>query len=276
MYNGHRTYFINYADAGFAKAQHFSSWAARHWGRFDEIIEYGPDSIDPEFYTKHKDTFSVKRGAGLWLWKPYIIMKTLELMGDGDYLFYCDAGAFLIKPCDFIFGGMKDSDIWISDIPLLEKEWTKPTLIDEMEAVDSDRILNSNQIQATIIGIRKSDTSMAFLEKWHDLCCNPALLWPMRSDEPHGKCKSHREDQSILSVLCKEQGIQAHRDPSQYGRIPEKYKVEGATFSIPHHPDDLYPILIVLHRTGDCNKRIIFRQWLNAVLPKKLVYRLIK
>ena len=276
MYNGHRTYFINYADAGFAKAQRFCSWSAKHWGRFDETIEYGPDSLDPEFCIRHKDTLTQKRGAGLWIWKTYVILKTLEKIGEGDYLFYCDAGAFLIKPCDYIFDGMKDGDIWVSDIPLIEREWTKPALIYNIGIDKNDSILNSNQIQATIVGIRKSDASIAFLEKWYELCCNPALLWPMRSDEPHGECRSHREDQSILSVLCKVQGIKAHRDPSQYGRIPEKYKVKGAAFSMPSHPDDSYPVLLILHRTGDCNKGIILKQWLNAVLPKKLVYRLIK
>lgn len=276
MYNGHRTFFINYADSGFAKAQHLSSWTAKHFGRFDKIIEYGPDSIDPNFCLKHKDTFAIKRGAGLWIWKSYIIKKTLELMVDGDYLIYCDAGAFLMKPCDYIFDGMKDSDIWISDIPLIEREWTKPALIDEMGLTDNEHILNSNQMQGGIIGIRKSDASMAFVKKWCELCGKPAFLWPISSDEAHGECISHREDQSILSVLCKVQGIQAHRDPSQYGQIPEKYRVNGATFSIPHHPDDTYPVLLILHRTGDCNKEIILKQWLNAVLPKKLVYRLIK
>lgn len=268
MYNGHRTYYINYADAGFAKAQHFSSWTAKHWGRFDEIIEYGPGSIDPDFCIKYKDTFSIKRGAGLWIWKTHIILKTLETMRDGDFLFYCDAGAFLIRPCDYIFDGMTDCDIWVLDIPLIEREWTKPALIETMGIDEIDSILNSNQIQATIIGIRKSDASMAFVKKWYELCCNPVLLWPMRSDEPHGECKSHREDQSILSVLCKVQEIKAHHAPSQYGRIPEKYKVEGTAFSIPHHPNDAYPVLLILHRTGDCNKGIIIKQWLNAVLPK--------
>lgn len=276
MYNGHRTYFINYADAGFKKAQHFSSWAAKHWGRFDEIIEYGPDSLDPEFCIRHKDILAQKRGAGFWIWKPYIIMKTLERMDEGDYLVYCDAGAFLIKSCDYIFDGMKNGDVWVSDIPLIEREWTKPALFDEMGVVDNDYILNGNQMQGSIIGIRKSDASMAFVKKWDELCCKPDLLWPMRSDEPHGLCLAHREDQSILSVLCKTQGIKAHRDPTQYGRIPEKYRVRGAVFSVPHHPDDTYPVVIILHRTGDMNKKIVLRQWFNAILPKKLVYRLIK
>ena len=276
MYNGHRTYYINYADAGFAKAQHFSAWAAKHWGRFDEIIEYGPESLDQEFCIKHKDTLEIRRGAGVWIWKPYIIMKTLESMEEGDYLFYCDAGAFLIKPCDDIFDGMKDGDIWVSDIPLIEREWTKPALFDAMGVADRDHILNSNAIQAGFVGIRKSDISTAFVKKWYKLCCNSALLWPMRSDEPHGCCIAHREDQSILSVLSKVQGIKPHRDPSQYGRIPEKYRVRGAVFSVPHHPEDTYPVMIILHRTGDLNKKIVLRQWLNVVLPKKLVYRLIK
>lgn len=33
------------------------------------------------------------QGAGFWVWKPFIILKELEHLEEGDYLLYTDAGA---------------------------------------------------------------------------------------------------------------------------------------------------------------------------------------
>ena len=276
MIKGHRTVLINYADHGFSKAQHFNTWMGKKIGKFDQVIEYGPNNIDEDFFLANRDVLSMKRGAGEWLWKPYIISKTLEELDQGDYLFYCDSGAFMINSGKFIFESMKESDIWVSDIPLIEKQWTKPALIHKLEASQNTRVLESNQIQGGFIAMRKSPFSVSFINEWLSLCCDKKLLLPMTEKEEKGECISHREDQSILSLLCKLRGIQAHRDPTQYGRIPEKYNSIGALFSIPKHREDTYPVLILLHRTGDCDSRVILKQWLNIVLPKKIVHRLIK
>ena len=32
------------------------------------------------------------QGAGFWVWKPFIILKELEHLEEGDYLLYTDAG----------------------------------------------------------------------------------------------------------------------------------------------------------------------------------------
>ena len=66
------------------------------------------------------------------------------------------------------------------------------------------------------------------------------------------------------------------RNSEHKGEIREKYKGIGAVFSVPDHEEDNYPVLILLHRTGNCNWSVILKQWLNIVLPKKLVRRLIR
>lgn len=276
MISGYKTVLINYADQGFARAQHLNTWAGKHLGKFDQVIEYCPEKIDKEFYTANRDVLSIKRGAGEWLWKPYIILKTLKDMNEGDFLFYCDSGAFMIRSCQYLFESMKDSDLWVSNIPLIEKQWTKPAVISEMGASGREDILNSNQIQGGFVAVRKSPFTVDFIAEWLSKCCNARLLLPLSENEEKGECISHREDQSILSILCKLYGIRPHRDPTQYGRIPEKYRCNNALFSIPDQTEDTYPVLILLHRTGSCELKVICKQWLNTVLPKKIVYRLIR
>jgi hypothetical protein len=60
------------------------------------------DHIDPDFKLRHAKHFSHNnRGPGFFVWKPYLINKTLhddKLMKEDDYLFYMDAGAYLTGP----------------------------------------------------------------------------------------------------------------------------------------------------------------------------------
>ncbi len=44
---------------------------------------------DEEFQTRHSDFVARnQRGFGYWLWKPYILLRTLEQAKDGDIIFY--------------------------------------------------------------------------------------------------------------------------------------------------------------------------------------------
>jgi hypothetical protein len=67
-------------------------------GEMDDCLAYNSSVIDSEFKERHKTTLETRMGAGLWLWKPYIINRTLHEMADGEYLFYADAGVHIISP----------------------------------------------------------------------------------------------------------------------------------------------------------------------------------
>jgi len=48
---------------------------------------------DTDFWNKHSDfILSNRRGFGYWIWKSYLIMKTMEKMEENDVLLYLDAG----------------------------------------------------------------------------------------------------------------------------------------------------------------------------------------
>ena len=48
---------------------------------------------------KYKNT---NRGYFWYMWKPYIIYKTLKSLNEGDVLFYCDSGMTIINTQDTI------------------------------------------------------------------------------------------------------------------------------------------------------------------------------
>ena len=72
--------------------------AALSVGKMDECRAHNSSVIDNQFKLHQKQTLASYRGAGLWLWKPYIINRTLHEMADGEYLVYADAGAFMKSP----------------------------------------------------------------------------------------------------------------------------------------------------------------------------------
>lgn len=72
-----------------------------------------------------------ERGAGYWLWRPYIILKTLLYeMEEGDLLLYADSGSEAIGDLRLLFELAEEDDIIIFQTPPQlshpEKERTKP------------------------------------------------------------------------------------------------------------------------------------------------------
>jgi len=259
---------INFADNNYKKAQNLNSKTGKLFCKFDKIYNYSPADISKEFLEKNKKIFNYKRGYGLWLWKPYLINETLKDLKDGDVVFYCDSGACFFRNISQILDILELQDIWVSILPLIEKQFTKRKAFELMNLND-EKYKNSNQISGTFLAIKKSEFSMNFVKEWLDYCCNIELISPVedKSDEEE-YFYSHREDQSILSLLIKKYDIKAYSDPSQYGRLPEKYFRDGCQMKYYGHED--YPICILHHRTKDGNINILFKQWLCAILPRKI------
>ena len=72
-------YAINYANKKFFNAQKLNSQTAKKFGA-DVVIEYNQNSIDNSFYNDNHTILECRRGDGYWLWKPYIINKTLPYL----------------------------------------------------------------------------------------------------------------------------------------------------------------------------------------------------
>ncbi|BDU51417.1 hypothetical protein [Haliovirga abyssi] len=219
-------FFTTYGDEKFLKQKKFALIMAKMNGNFDKIMGYTPNDIDYEFYNKNKNILSQKRGGGYWLWKPYFILKTLNKINNGDYLFYSDAGAFFLKKVDILIEELKNSnqDIMGFELPLIESQWTKKELFINMDC-DNDKYYNSNQILASFMLIKKTDFSVKFFEKFLEYSCNEINLTDKfdKRIEQREDFIEHRHDQSIFSLLYKKNNLKSFKDPSQFGKYPSGY-----------------------------------------------------
>lgn len=261
---------INYANTAYRKAQRFNTLTGIYFARFDMIIEFSPQDIEEDFLKRNNYILSQERGNGLWLWKPYIINKTLQSLEYGDFLFYCDSGSFFIRNIETIINSMGEEMIWVSDLPLLEEQFTSKYLIEKMNCIQFNK---TNQIQAGFIGLIKCEKSLKFVDEWLKLCCNPDFL-EVKSSSENTNFIDHREDQSILSLLCKKHNIKPHLDPTQYGNFPLKYFSDKYEIVIPDH-DVEYKPSIVLHRSKNCILITCLKEFIYAIVKRKTLEKII-
>lgn len=265
--------FITYSDEKYAEARQLCARMARRVGRFDKVVAYTPEDIDEDFKRAHIRTFSVKRGAGLWLWKPYLLQKTLnEIARTGDVVFYCDAGTFFIRSFSHLLKTM-EQDVWVSNIPLAEKQYTKRETFVRM-GCEGVQYEDTAQVQGGFVGIRKSIFGMEFVAEWLRYASDYRILSSNTNpDYPEAPYFiAHREDQSILSLLSKKYGIVAHCDPTQYGRFPEKLK-RPQNVLLKLEKKEEYPVVILLHRRPKNNIKVFLVQYVHVVLPPCVLRR---
>lgn len=217
---------INYADNGFQNAQRRNSESGLKNG-FDKVINYCRKDIDSDFLNKNEYILNKVRGAGYWLWKPYIIFKTLENVTEEDIVFYSDCGSVFIKNIQPLLDLVKYEDVILffdgksdgQDDSWLNRQWTKRDVFVFMDA-DTEEYYNSGTMLASFQIYRRSEKSISFIKKYLDLCCHPELITDDDNicDLPNLiGFEDHRHDQSILGIFAKKENINLHKDPTQYG-----------------------------------------------------------
>lgn len=245
---------INFADKNFKRQQDDNCQTALSIGKADKVFAYHPEDIDEKFFKSNSQICEVKRGYGLWIWKAYFVLRTLELMDYGDYLFYCDAGSYFVNDLHLLVNVLENENIDIMpfELPLLERQWTKMETYKRMK-VDE---MNNNQCLASYFLIKKTDFSIKFMIEWLDYMKDPICILPQNvTGTPNiSDFIVHREDQSVFSLLCHKYKLQTFRDPSQYGDWPWLYKKDYATF-VPHeYPNSIYPRILVSNRRIPMNQ----------------------
>jgi hypothetical protein len=257
---------LNYADSIYRKSQKLNSKTGKSIGQFDSIISYSPKDIDHTFHSLNKKILNQKRGNGYWLWKPYLIKKTLEELNWGDFLFYCDSGSHFTKSIQELihFSLEKKQDIIPFEITHFEREWTKRDTFILMEYDDND-YQNSKQRLSGFVLLRKSELSLKFVNDWLTYAQDERILTDIENQcghPNHNGFKEHRHDQSIFSLLTKKYGFKAYRDPSQYGS------------DLKHlYPDSNYEQFIMLTRIRNFPIHIKLIKYLrrNKFIKKKIL-----
>lgn len=183
---------------------------------FDAVLKWSPQDYNAsEFYEKNKKTLDCTRGAGYWLWKPYLILQQLKKMAPDDILVYCDAGraeyynySLNIFPSK-ILSNTKNSKFGFFLGPLLFQhgslaKWTKRDCL-KLMSMDRQSIIDKPLIQATWSVWTPTSSAIKFLEEWLEFAQDERCLTDISNqlgDDNYSCFVDHRHDQSILTLLA--------------------------------------------------------------------------
>lgn len=180
---------------------------------FDEIHLLNEDDL-PDDYLRFLRPRHYRRGFGYWRWKSYIVKRQLDLMDDGDILFYSDGGTFWnsdgISRYNEYIEMLKDKNgggILTFQEPFLEKDYTKGDLLQALNVYEDEHITVSFQLWAGCFALRKCSNSISFVNEWFHLLHNPEMFHLITDKKSN--CTNlegfvdHRHDQSAFSIIVK-------------------------------------------------------------------------
>lgn len=123
-----RKILINYGQGCCERSQPLNCRTGLEFG-FDECKSYNLSALDQAFKERYQEILTQKRGGGYWLWKPYIIFKTMMESEENDFIFYADSGSFWVNYFTDVLEWSKDHEIipFKNDLSYecLERNFTK-------------------------------------------------------------------------------------------------------------------------------------------------------
>ncbi len=197
---------INYAHGRYVQSQKYCCQTALENG-FDISKPYGLQDLDNQFLQSNSYTMSQSRGAGYWLWKPYLILKTLESMSNDDWLMYTDSGMhFARNPWEMITSKadeMGEKGIATFASIATNKMFTKRDAFVLMDA-DTPLFTDAPHRMASVFVCRKTPFSLEFVREWLAYATDPRIITDLPNTQGlpnYPDFKDHRHDQSIMSIL---------------------------------------------------------------------------
>jgi hypothetical protein len=206
-------HLITYGDNKYSESKKRIYNQAKSLGWFDTITLYSPEDLDEEFKEKFKDILELPRGGGYWIWKPYIIKKHMDIISDNDILIYIDAGCY-INPAGVkrfneyieMLNNREEGCISFQMSQHKEKAWTTKEIFEHFNINnDSDDILETGQIMATIKMFKKNANAVNIVSAWLNALYRNPLVFTDHYNK-NNQCDGfidNRHDQSVCSIICK-------------------------------------------------------------------------
>lgn len=212
-----KRFFTFGAGSKFIEAAERLTKQATKTDMFDEIVSYTDTDLKSmsEFWSIHGDfVLSHPRMYGYGIWKPYLVMKELEGLAEGDILFYADSGCEFDLDCenpkeafDKIIENLQKDHPFIATLCNWDKNMNKMDTVCALEMQDHPGFL-TEQIQATTFVMVKCERTTAFVKEWYELCSNYHLINDVPSVIPNRPdYDDHRHEQSVMSLLLKKRGF---------------------------------------------------------------------
>jgi hypothetical protein len=225
-----KKYFCTFS-AGYGEKLKILESVASDTKWFDNIISFNADDRELSELeiceNSKKFIINNKRGYGYWLWKPYFVKYCLTKVPEDSIVCYCDVGMEISKEGSLIFDKLiqmaYDYNGLFFDMPFIEKNWTKKTVLNKFVHVDK----NSNQVQANFFLLRKNTKTLALVDEWIKLVTSSDFI-NINDDLNDEKIYfiEHRHDQSVLSCLVKSMGLKIINQIDSFDRNLYKNKID--------------------------------------------------
>ncbi|CAB4026859.1 Hypothetical predicted protein [Paramuricea clavata] len=209
-------------------------------GKVDYAEALDLSHLSLPFQISHQNLLRHRKGAGYWLWKSYIILKTLlTKLNDGDLLLYHDSGSYFVKDMGPLFKICMEAKPSVLTIhqPYEESMYSKRDAFILM-GMDEPRVYQKKQTQrlSGLMVYMKSCSTIQFAMEYLAYSADRRIV----SDDKNVMGKSNfegfignRHDQTVLSLLSKKWGIIEVRDPCTCGRnkFTQDYKYASGPYS---------------------------------------------
>jgi hypothetical protein len=169
----------------------------------DKVIPFGRKNIiDSPLYSAHKDLLDETRGAGYWLWKPYLILKAMtETNLSYDVYVYLDADIEIkssIEPFALLTRKQAVAGIRTT---YQHARFCKRDCSIAFNS-ENDDYTKWYQLHAGVIAFGYTHRAILFLTDWLAACCNHHLI----NDEPsvaenYPFFLEHRHDQALYTLI---------------------------------------------------------------------------
>lgn len=199
-----------------------------------------------DFYEKNIEILSEPKGAGYWLWKPYIILTTLQKIPENDIVFYLDVDHYFIPSVgnrnfislikEHLSRDVYDSEreapsqLFFVNHPNTSEHCKRDTYI--LTGCDSKRYWDAMMTHAGYQCWKNNFNSIKLAKEWLRFCCDKRIMTdiPSQLGEEYPEYWFHSHDQAVLSLLIEKYNLRrGHFDSESFiferKDIEEKFKI---------------------------------------------------
>lgn len=176
-----------------------------------EVAEWILDDLMKTMYWTAHNELATGPWCGFFSWKPYIIMREMMNVDDGDVIFYVDADVWWPDSWNMLtefIGLAKERSIVLNRFSARNAQYTQRDTFILMGA-DFQRYWDSPHVIATMIAIERSNRTLRFVNDWlvASLSYDIVAGKPNEHGENFRDFIAHKREQSVLAILAERYDI---------------------------------------------------------------------
>ena len=185
---------------------------------YANCLIYEPSDL-PDYIRDYAKLYKV--GYGYWLWKPWLVHKTLQTMDMGDVLLYVDGRCGVPRRSVSWLDSLYNQDAnqaeniefvaWMMNE--VEYKWTTGDLFDKFGLSVESPDASSGQFAGGIFALQLTSKTIDFITNWY--CFMKDNLELCRDEVSqianHANFLNNRHDQSVFSLMLKKHSGQGLR-----------------------------------------------------------------